>query len=40
MGLEYLDLYLIHVPCPMKFVPIETKYPPDDSEFDEGVTYQ
>ena len=40
MGLEYLDLYLIHFPCPMKFVPIETRYPPDSSEFDEEVTYQ
>ena len=40
IGLDYLDLYLIHFPCPMKFVPIETKYPPDDSDFDEGVTYQ
>ena len=39
MGLDYLDLYLIHLPCPMKFVPIDSKYPPDSTEFDDGVTY-
>ena len=27
MGLEYLDLYLIHYPLAMKFVPFEEKYP-------------
>lgn len=28
MGLDYLDLYLIHFPLSLKFVPIETRYPP------------
>ena len=29
LGLKYLDLYLIHFPIPLKFVPIETRYPPE-----------
>ncbi|KAJ9448880.1 putative NAD(P)H-dependent D-xylose reductase xyl1 [Diplonema papillatum] len=29
LGLEYLDLYLIHFPIALKFVPFETRYPPD-----------
>jgi hypothetical protein len=29
MGLEYFDLYLIHFPIPLKFVPIEHRYPPE-----------
>lgn len=29
LGLEYLDLYLIHFPIALKFVPIETRYPPE-----------
>ncbi|OMJ21255.1 4-dihydromethyl-trisporate dehydrogenase [Smittium culicis] len=28
LGLEYLDLYLIHAPTPLKYVPIEERYPP------------
>lgn len=28
MGLEYLDLFLIHFPIAFKFVPFEEKYPP------------
>ena len=26
---DYLDLYLIHFPIPLKFVPIATRYPPE-----------
>jgi len=46
LGLEYLDLYLIHFPIAQKFVPIEEKYPPEwvheksCMEFEPGVTYQ
>jgi D-xylose reductase len=29
MGLEYLDLYLIHFPVSIKFVPFEERYPPE-----------
>lgn len=29
LGLDYLDLYLIHFPIPLKFVPFETRYPPE-----------
>eukprot|EP00966_Prymnesium_polylepis_P293165 6771203-Prymnesium_polylepis.1 len=29
LGLEYLDLYMIHFPIPLKFVPFETRYPPE-----------
>ena len=29
LGLEYLDLYLIHFPIALKFVPIEARYPPE-----------
>jgi len=29
LGLEYLDLYLIHFPIPLKFVAIEARYPPE-----------
>jgi len=28
LGLEYLDLYLIHFPIAQEFVPFETRYPP------------
>jgi len=28
MGLEYFDLYLIHFPVSLKFVPFELRYPP------------
>jgi hypothetical protein len=49
LGLEYLDLYLIHFPIALKFVPVETRYPPEwfndpnhpqpRMELDEGVAY-
>ena len=29
LGLEYLDLYLIHFPIALKYVPFETRYPPE-----------
>lgn len=29
LGVEYLDLYLIHFPISLKFVPIEERYPPE-----------
>eukprot|EP00291_Cryptomonas_curvata_P028098 CAMPEP_0172211824 /NCGR_PEP_ID=MMETSP1050-20130122/36628_1 /TAXON_ID=233186 /ORGANISM="Cryptomonas curvata, Strain CCAP979/52" /LENGTH=673 /DNA_ID=CAMNT_0012892341 /DNA_START=9 /DNA_END=2031 /DNA_ORIENTATION=+ len=29
LGLEYLDLYLIHFPIPLKFVPFDERYPPE-----------
>lgn len=29
LGLEYLDLYLIHFPIALKYVPIDTRYPPE-----------
>ena len=28
LGLEYLDLYLVHFPISLEFVPFETRYPP------------
>lgn len=36
LGLEYLDLYLIHFPIPLKFVPFETRYPPEWSHDPNG----
>ncbi len=29
LGLDELDLYLIHFPIPLKYVPFETRYPPE-----------
>jgi D-xylose reductase len=28
LGLDHLDLYLVHFPIPLAFVPFETRYPP------------
>lgn len=41
LGVDYLDLYLIHFPIPMQFVPIEELYPPEwknmDPKFNKGT---
>jgi diketogulonate reductase-like aldo/keto reductase len=29
LGVDYLDLYLIHFPIALKYVPMETRYPPE-----------
>lgn len=29
LGLEYLDLYLVHFPIALRYVPFETRYPPE-----------
>lgn len=29
LGLDYVDLYLIHFPIALQFIPIEQKYPPE-----------
>ena len=29
LGLEYLDLYLIHFPISLKYVPFDVRYPPE-----------
>jgi diketogulonate reductase-like aldo/keto reductase len=29
LGLDYVDLYLIHFPISLKYVPFETRYPPE-----------
>jgi diketogulonate reductase-like aldo/keto reductase len=29
LGVDYLDLYLIHFPIALKYVPVETRYPPE-----------
>lgn len=29
LGVKYLDLYLIHFPIALKYVPFETRYPPE-----------
>lgn len=50
LQLNYVDLYLIHFPIAQKFVPVETRYPPEwfydpsashpRMEFDADTTYQ
>jgi len=37
LGLDYLDLYLIHFPIAMPYVPIDQLYPPEWVNFDEKV---
>ena len=37
LDLDYLDLYLIHFPIPLKFVPIAARYPPEWTEEVGGV---
>lgn len=37
LGVEYLDLYLIHFPIAMPYVPIDQLYPPEWVNFDEKV---
>ena len=34
LGLDYLDLYLIHFPIALAYVPVETCYPPEWKCFD------
>lgn len=34
LGVDYLDLYLIHFPIAQKFVPFEERYPPEWLYFD------
>ena len=29
LGVDYLDLYLVHFPIALKYVPMETRYPPE-----------
>ncbi|KAJ2826860.1 D-xylose reductase [Coemansia furcata] len=29
LGLDYVDLYLIHFPIPLKYVPMDQRYPPE-----------
>ena len=29
LGVDYLDLYLVHFPISLKYVPMETRYPPE-----------
>lgn len=41
LGLDYLDLYLVHFPISLKYVPVEEQYPPhwfaDMNKQDEGM---
>ena len=37
LGLDYVDLYLIHFPIALKYVPIDSMYPPEWVNFDDSV---
>jgi len=37
LGIDYFDLYYIHFPISLAYVPIETMYPPEWVNFDEAV---
>ncbi|RGP39731.1 D-xylose reductase [Altererythrobacter insulae] len=40
LGLDYLDLYLIHFPIALEYVPVATRYPPEwvhDPDADSGM---
>lgn len=37
LGVDYLDLYLIHFPIAQPFVPIDQLYPPEWVSFDEKL---
>ena len=37
LGVDYLDLYLIHFPIAMKYVPIGERYPPEWLNHDASV---
>ena len=38
LGVDYLDLYLIHFPIALMFVPIEERYPPEWVNHDPAIT--
>ena len=37
LGLDYVDLYLIHFPIALAYVPHEERYPPEWKNFDTSV---
>lgn len=37
LGVDYLDLYLIHFPISLAYVPIDQLYPPEWVNFDDKV---
>ena len=38
LGVDYLDLYLIHFPIAQPYVPIDQLYPPEWVNFDDKLT--